>query len=99
MAYFRVIEWEQFNKAVNEHVRTYTRKQYENPEGNEQIESFTPQDCIEHIKRYANRFGRNARGPTEELRDLLKIAHWAQIAWTKLKKEQFASYASENVTK
>lgn len=85
--YNRVQQWEHFDEQMHRHIEQYTRQQYGTKDGNEQIDNFTVEDCWRSIERYYNRRGKNARGPVEELRDLLKIAHYAQLLYDKLKVE------------
>lgn len=83
----RVYDWELFSAQVRRHIEEYTIAQYDNPDGNGQIEEMDAGECITHIKGYVTRFGKGVRGPAEELRDLLKIAHWASFAYSKRAKE------------
>jgi hypothetical protein len=83
----RVRDWQLFHPQVTKHIIHYTLPQYHNPDGDDQLATFTAQDCVKQIQRYANRCGRNSRGPTESLRDMLKICHYAQCAYDKLKAE------------
>lgn len=41
MSYDRVTQWEGFSNQVRKHFADYTLQQYGNPEGNEQVDSFT----------------------------------------------------------
>jgi hypothetical protein len=70
---------------MNSHIIDYTLEQYGNPEGDEQVDSFTVADCWQNIQRYYNRRNSNTRGNVEKLRDLIKVAHYAQLAYDKLK--------------
>ena len=80
-------DWEKFDQLVRTHIVYYTEEQYGNPEGNEQIDSFTIEDCWQNMQRYYNRRKSNTRGNKEKLRDLIKVAHYAQLTYDKLKKE------------
>lgn len=83
----RWLHWMNFSAFMEGHIEDYTVPQYgDYPD--DQLTSWTPEQCIENIKRYCNRFTSNARGEEERLRDLLKIAHYAQVAWTKLRGEE-----------
>lgn len=82
MPYIRCLEWRIFSRIVEDHIRTYTIKQYGDAP-DDQLEEWTPEQCIEAIKRYCNRFSTNARGEDETLRDLLKIAHYACVCYFK----------------
>lgn len=84
----RLGDWRKFSNQEELHIEQYTRKQYESEDhDSDQVGIWTAAECNEAIKRYTNRFGRNARGPKEALRDCLKIAHYAQFMYDKLKKE------------
>ena len=83
----RLQDWEKFNLQMYQHIEKYTISQYGNPDGDDQVESWTSEDCMQAIKKYLSRFKRNSRGNTEQLRDMFKIAHYAQLAYDKLLKE------------
>lgn len=84
----RVLEFRIFTEAAMiPHLIRYCEQQYGNPSGEEQIDGFTAEDCKKAIERYTNRFGKNARGPVEQLRDAIKISHYAQVMYDKLKEE------------
>ncbi len=85
--YDRLKQWFDFEDQVRLHINTYTREQYGNPDGQEQVETFTATDCWKNIQRYFNRRNANTRGSKEKLRDLIKVAHYAQLAYDKLKAE------------
>ena len=83
MPYYRCLEWRLFSKAVEEHVRMYTVPQYGDAPV-DQAEGWTPEQCMEAVKRYTNRFNSNARGSDEQIRDMLKVAHYSCLAYFKL---------------
>lgn len=83
----RIADWVKFEWQMRRHINEYAKVQYDNPGGNDQVEGWTAGQCVEAIQRYINRFGKNARGNTEALRDMLKIAHYAQLAYDKLKRD------------
>jgi len=85
--YDRVKHWDHFDEQMRRHIATYTREQYGNPNGDEQIDSFDSVDCWKNMQRYFNRRHANTRGNRERLRDLIKLAHYAQLAYDKLKVE------------
>lgn len=85
--YNKMAQWTKFNAQVKAHIEQYTLKQYGNPDGDEPVDSFTPEDCWTNIQRYYNRRNSNVRGDKEKLRDLIKVAHYAQIIYDKLKEE------------
>ena len=76
-------EWQDFSKKVEDHIVNYTIPQYgDHP--NDQLTNWKFEDCITSIKRYANRATSNSRGAEETKRDMLKIAHYACVALSKL---------------
>jgi hypothetical protein len=76
-------EWEDFSGVVEMHIENYTVKQYgDSPD--DQVEGWTAGECMKAISKYANRFATQRRGRLETLRDLVKIAHFACIAYQKL---------------
>ena len=78
----RGIQWQRFAERVSEHIEEYTVPQYgDYPDDN--VSEWSAQDCVKQIEKYARRFGSNMR-PGQERLDLLKIAHYAQIAAYKL---------------
>lgn len=76
-------EWLLFSDLVLDHIETYTVRQY-GDKPNDQLEKmWTVEDCIKAIAKYVGRYGAAQRGQAEEDRDLLKIAHYACVAFTK----------------
>lgn len=86
-AYNRMYQWELFSDQVKKHIEYYTLPQYGNPSGNEQIDTFTIEDCFQNMLRYINRRHALVRGKKEALRDVIKIAHYANFIYDKMKKE------------
>ncbi|MEN6375349.1 MAG: hypothetical protein ABFD75_11305 [Smithella sp.] len=76
-------EWLDFSPAVLAHVDNYTIPQWGDKPNDQLHTEWSIDDCMLAIKKYANRAGKNSRGPAEDLRDLLKIAHYACVAWSK----------------
>ena len=76
-------EFSGFSLVVESHIENYTVPQYGDAP-NDQVEEWTPEQCMESIKRYANRFGTGRRGRLETLRDMVKIAHYACLIFGKL---------------
>jgi hypothetical protein len=73
-----------FAFIVLKHIDSYTVPQYgDSP--NDEVESWTSEQCVKAIQKYTSRYGSQRRGRIEELRDLVKIAHFAQIAFDKMK--------------
>lgn len=76
-------EWNAFAYQVGKHIDEYTVPQYGDfPD--DQLTSYTLNDCITQIKKYVNRSGTALRGKEEAERDLLKIAHYACVAYNKM---------------
>ena len=74
-------QWEEFSQKLAQHLREYTVPQYGDV-GEDEITNYTVEQCVEHIKRYAKRYGSQSRDGQQEL-DFMKIAHYAQCAWEK----------------
>lgn len=75
--------WIEFAAHVHDHVEDYTVPQFGDAP-NDNIENLTSEDCVKQIRKYVERFGKNQRGEEDQLRDMLKIAHFASFAWEKL---------------
>jgi pyruvate-formate lyase-activating enzyme len=71
-------DWRKFSARVEHHIETYTVNQY-GDKGEDLATEYTPEYCMQQIKKYAARFGKNEREGQDQL-DLLKIAHYAQMA-------------------
>lgn len=78
----RAKDWDHFSDVVRTHIDCYTVPQY-GDKGEDILTDVTPQYCADQIKKYASRHGRNSR-PGQDRLDLLKIAHYAQVAYEKL---------------
>ena len=87
----RVLEFDQFASIVKLHIEHYTVPQYGDAP-NDQVEEWTPKQCMDSVKRYANRIDSNSRGRLESLRDMAKVAHFACLAFVKLKPTQEEIY-------
>lgn len=83
MPYRRNLQWRVFSRRVDDHVREYTVAQY-GDEPDDNVESWSAEDCIRAIDKYIKRFGKGQRGEEEQLRDMLKIAHFACLAYDKM---------------
>jgi hypothetical protein len=68
--------------TVIPHIEQYTIPQYGDAP-DDPVEEWTAQDCVRAIAKYAARFGKNSRDGQDGL-DLIKIAHFAQLAFIKL---------------
>lgn len=80
-------DWVEFSYLVLEHIQKYTIPQY-GDKGCDQVGEWTAEDCIKAVRKYASRFGSNVRDGQEEL-DILKMAHFAQLAFHKKKGIEF----------
>lgn len=78
-------DWLAFADEVAHHVENYTVPQYGDAP-NDQVESWTAEHCINQLHKYVARHGSNKRKDQDHL-DLLKIAHYAQLAAFKLREE------------
>jgi hypothetical protein len=76
----RGYDWEEFSEVVHEHIETYTIPQY-GDKGEDIASEYSVEDCYRNMKRYLARAGKNSRDGQESL-DLIKIAHYAQMAFT-----------------
>ena len=72
-------DWNLFQQQVLEHIENYTVPQY-GDKGNDIASEYTTEYCLSQVKKYQARFGNNARQGQERL-DLLKMAHYIQMAW------------------
>lgn len=79
---YKVTDWLNFSTVVVSHIKNYVIPQY-GDRGEDPANGYTVSDCMTQIRRYTLRQGRNARPGQDEL-DLIKIAHYAQLAWYKL---------------
>jgi hypothetical protein len=82
--YNRSKEWRMFSYLVEQHVNNYTIPQYGDAPDDE-VEGWTPEMCAMAIQKYTKRFSSNQRGTQETRKDMLKIAHFACLAYWKLK--------------
>jgi len=82
----RTAEWLEFAYKVADHIENYTIPQYSD-KPNDQAEGWSVEHCIEQVKKYANRFGKNQR-PGQEMLDFMKGCHYLQLAATKFVEAQ-----------
>lgn len=81
---FREHMWVIFATVVGAHLREYAVPQYGDAP-DDQLFTWSADQCIKQIGKYMARMDSNARGEQEKLTDLLKIAHYASVAWMKLR--------------
>lgn len=74
-----------FAAKVVEHINAYTVPQY-GDKGDDPATNYASAECIAQIRKYAARYGKNSR-PGQDKLDLIKIAHYAQLAHDLLDKE------------
>jgi hypothetical protein len=74
------LDWEEFSEAVHEHIDVYVVPQY-GDKGEDPAVDYTIEDCVRNMKKYLARQGKNSR-PGQESLDFIKIAHYAQMAFT-----------------
>ena len=77
-------EWAGFSDIVHNHIVSYTIDQY-GDKGVDLTSSMSKVDILKQIEKYVmrNTAGKNKRGHLEELRDCLKIAHYACMLFYK----------------
>jgi hypothetical protein len=75
--------WIVFASQVLEHIDMYTVPQYGDAP-DDQVAAWTTEDCLKAVRKYLARHGTGQRGPDDELRDLIKIAHYASLAYEKM---------------
>lgn len=78
----RGIMWNIFADEVARHIEHYTVPQY-GDFPNDQSTEWTEDDMVKQIQKYLNRINTNERGDMERDRDLMKIAHYVQMIWSK----------------
>ena len=78
----KLAEWDWVSAEVRKHIERYGITQYgDYGDPNETLGPMSAKECVEQIRKYVSRFGRGTRGEVEEMRDLLKIAHYAGVAY------------------
>lgn len=82
-------QWISFAKKVLDHIESYTVPQY-GDYPNDQVEGWGVDQCMDSIQRYVNRSSTNSR-QGEEMRDLLKIAHYSCVAYSKIENKKTIS--------
>ena len=73
-----------FAMLVADHIENYTIPQYGDAPDDE-VENWSEAQCVAAIQKYCKRYLLiNKRGRLEVLRDMVKIAHFAQLAFNKM---------------
>lgn len=78
----RGIQWNEFSSEVLDHIEKYTVPQYgDYPD--DMASNFTKSDIDLQLRKYVTRQcnGGGSRGQAEDMRDYLKIAHYACMAY------------------
>ena len=78
----RATEWLNFQSLVFNHIETYCIPQY-GDKGEDPCTNYTDIEFAKQIEKYIKRYGKNSREGQQQL-DLLKIAHYAGMLYTKL---------------
>lgn len=86
-------DWMMFAAEVVVHIEQYTVPQY-GDKGEDQASEYDSSDHVKQAKKYLARYGNNSR-PGQEILDLLKTAHYCQMAAMELKKELKLSAEAE----
>ena len=82
----RAKDWHKFSEQVKAHIDGYTVPQY-GDKGEDIASEYSAESCINQVKKYAARFGKNSR-PGQERLDLLKMAHYIQMAFEALENSE-----------
>lgn len=78
----RAFHWQAFEQQVFDHIENYTVPQYGDL-GEDLASDYSVQDCLNQVTKYIKRHGRNSREGQDKL-DMLKAAHYLQMAWSKM---------------
>ena len=68
---------------VLDHIENYTVPQY-GDYPNDQLTEWTDDEILSSMKRYLGRAGKGQRGSSEEVRDMLKLIHYASVRYARL---------------
>lgn len=74
-------DWLRFSAMVLDHIEQYTVPQY-GDRGEDQVTNWSGEECLKAVDKYRARSGKNIR-PGQEMLDLLKMAHFIQLAFDK----------------
>lgn len=78
-------DWAEFSQKVLCHIENYAVPQY-GDKGEDEASEYGSAEHILQAKRYLARYGKNSR-PGQEILDLIKAAHYCQMAAMELAKE------------
>lgn len=74
--------WDIFAEEAWRHIENYTVPQYGDfPD--DQVAKWDEEQLKTQIEKYLNRLSSSSRGEQESNMDLIKIAHYAQLIWSK----------------
>lgn len=73
-------EWQVFATTVHSHIEQYTVAQY-GDKGEDLASEYTREECLKQVRKYLTRQGKNQREGQDQM-DLLKAAHYLQLAWS-----------------
>lgn len=73
-------DWIKFSTKVQDHIKNYTVNQY-GDKGEDLASEYTAEHCLNQVKKYIARHGRNQREGQDEL-DLFKAAHYLQMVFS-----------------
>ena len=74
--------WTEFAEDVVNHIEQYTVPQY-GDEPDDNVEEWDSYDCMKQVEKYLKRLKTSQR-PGERRLDLMKMAHYIQLAHQKL---------------
>lgn len=74
--------WDIFAEEVWSHIENYTIKQY-GDFPTDQVAKWDEAQLKTQIEKYLNRLNSSSRGEQDSNMDLIKIAHYAQLIWSK----------------
>lgn len=81
-------DWIKFQVEVYNHIENYCVPQY-GDKPDDQCSEYSPEEFLLQVKRYLARQGKNSRPGQDEL-DLLKMAHYVQMAYTLIQEKKDA---------
>lgn len=77
----KAAQWRQFSRLVEKHIEEYVVPQYGDlPD--KTVAKWTPEKIQGKLESYIDRIGKSSRGPEDQIRDALKIAHFASYLYS-----------------
>lgn len=82
-------EWNYFSNEVHDHIEQYTVPQYGDAP-DDLASSYSKADIDNQLRKYVTRQcnGGNKRGHDDNMRDYIKIAHYACMAYAQMKNKK-----------